>query len=546
MWRDGERCERRQPTTHVALVNTQVPRVSSPSSFVHLVQRAAEAAPERLALSVADERATYRELWSRTAHHAEALRRRGVQPGDRVLVLVPLSADLYAAVLAVMALGAAAVLASPADGRRRFSQAVRAAQPAAAVGTRQTLWLRWLLPALWRVPIRHVLTPDSDKTSPGEPFEPVSVDPRSSALLTFTSGTTGLPKGADRTHGTLTAQHRALAAAHPAPPDAVALTCFPVAALHHLCCGHTAVLPAPDRREQPGYLLGLIRQHGASILTCPPPILQALADHVLALDAQKLPIRQVGVGGAPVPRQLLVALGAAFPDADVQILYGSTEAEPVASLSADDALAASPDAPLGYPAGQVSAAAEVVLIALHDAPIRLAPGQRLRDLAVAEGEWGEVVVAGPHVVERYVGAPEAEARHKIRDENGRVWHRMGDAARRDADGRLWLGGRLGRMLPGSPGPVAPFPLEIRLEQIGGIGRVALHAHRGRVLAWMDGAPGPDALANARALLADAGFPDARLVPKTRLPVDARHRWKVDYAALDQTAARLPARPFSHS
>ena len=545
MWRDGERCERRQPTTYVILVNTQVPRVPPFSSFVHLIQRAAETVPERVALCVGDEQTTYRELWSRTAHQAEALRRRGVQRGDRVLVLVPLSADLYAAVLAVMALGAAAVLASPADGRRRFSQAVRAAQPAAVIGTRQTLRLRWLLPALWRIPIRYALTPSPSKTPTTGPFEPVSVDPSASALLTFTSGTTGPPKGADRTHGTLTAQHLALAAAHPAPSGAVALTCFPVAALHHLCCGHTAVLPAPGRRD-PEHLLGLIRQHGASILTGPPPVLQALADYVMQRAITELPVRQVGVGGAPVPRQLLVALGAAFPDADVQVLYGSTEAEPVASMSAQDALADSPDAPLGYPAGRVGAAAETVLIALHDAPIRLAPGQRLRDLAVAEGAWGEVVVAGPHVVERYVGAPEAEARHKIRDETGRVWHRMGDAARRDADGRLWLGGRLGRMLPGSSGPVAPFPLEIRLDQISGLGRVALHAYRGQVLAWMDGAPDASALANARALLADAGFPDAQLLPETRLPVDARHRWKVDYAALDQMAARLPARPFSRS
>ena len=522
------------------------------ANFASLVRRAAAARPGRVALclpgaeeAVETDSVTYGELWRRVAHHAAALQARGVQPGDRVLVVVPLSVDLYAAVLAVMTVGAVAVLIPTGSGLRAFGRAVRTARPRGLIGTGRALRLRWLVPALWRVPIRYAL-PVLPDLSPAD-FEPVPVEPRASALLTFTSGTTGRPKGADRTHGTLSAQHRALDAAHPAPPDAVALTCFPVAALHHLCCGHTAVLPALDLRDvskaDPARLLAQIDAHGVRILTGPPPVLQALADHALArplhmLPFQMPPLQMIGVGGAPVPRRLLVALREAFPDADVQVLYGSTEAEPVASISAYDVLAAGSDATLGYPAGHPTAAASVRLVRLHDGPIRLLPNQALADFDAADGAWGEVVVAGAHVVERYVDASEAEARHKICDEHGRTWHRMGDVACRDAAGRLWLGGRLGRLLPGEDGPVAPFPLEMCLDALPGIERTALHAYEGRTLAWIQGTPDANARRGAEALLAGAGLPDVRLVPGTRLPVDGRHRWKVDYAALDRMAVRL--------
>ena len=516
----------------------------SAASFALLIRAAAAQYPGRAALALPARNGdapgahvTYAALWNAIAHHAEALRERGVRPGDRVLVLVPLSADLYAAVLAVMALGAVAVLAPAREGRRAFAQVVRMATPRAVIETRKTRWLRWAVPALWRLPIRYRLTPPA---GPAAPFEPVTLSADAGALLTFTSGTTGRPKGADRTHGTLAAQHRALAAAHPAPPGTAALTCFPVAVLHHLCCGHTAYLPTLDlgdvTRIRPDHLLAQIQRHGIEVLTGPPPVLAALADHVLARGASA-PLRQIGVGGAPVPRRLLVALRHAFPDADVQVLYGSTEAEPVAAISADDVLAADPDSRLGYPAGYVNALADLRLLRLCDAPVRLQPGQRLDDLAVSEGGWGEVVVAGPHVVARYVGDPEAEARHKLRGEDGRIWHRMGDVACRDAAGRLWLGGRIGRMLPGASGPVAPFPLEMQMESLPGVTRAVLHAWRGHITAWIDGTPTADARHPICAILAAAGVADAQIVSGIRLPVDARHRWKVDYPALDRMAAR---------
>lgn len=518
---------------------------SESNNFVRFIRDAASRHPERTALALPAyghlrgpeiaERASFSDLWKRVETIAATLRRQQVGLGDRVLVLVPLSVDLYAATLAAMAIGAVAVLAPAGTGLKPFRSAVAAARPQGIIGTRATLRLRWLVPGLW--PARAVR---ADIRHPGSPrLELAEVEAGAGALLTFTSGSTGRPKGAVRTHGTLSAQHLALDASHPVVDTAVALTCFPVVALHHLCCGTPTVLPSVDLKDiasvRPNWVLRQIESERITDLTGPPPFIQALADHSLSNGAPVEGLRQIGIGGGPVRRALLEATAEAFPSAVTAVIYGSTEAEPVASVYAPELRALPAEETRGYPAGFDDPAARVKLIRVDDAPVRLKEGERLTDLEVADGEWGEVIVSGSHVVERYVSAPEEEERNKICDEAGTVWHRMGDVARRDERGMLWLGGRVGRMIPGTHDPVAPFPLEIAIERQPGISRAALHVWRGNVVVWVEGAPTGEDMEGVRAILAHAGLPDVEVRGGIRIPVDPRHQWKVDYAALDRMA-----------
>jgi olefin beta-lactone synthetase len=518
-----------------------MPASTSSSNFVRFVGDMAGRHPDRLALALPNfshlkgpetaEQVTFAALWERIEGFAEALRRRHIGRGDRVLVLVPLSADLYAATLAVMAIGAVAVLPPAGGGLAPFRRAVAVARPRAVIGTGSTLRLRWLAPALWRA--RTVRA--GSRALRARPFDPVEVDPDSEALLTFTSGSTGLPKGAARTHATLSAQHLALAASHPLPDDAVAMTCFPVVALHHLCSGIPTVLPAVDLKHidtvRPEWILKQITEEGVTALTGPPPFVRSLVDAVAAGAPRAVGLSRIGIGGAPVGRDLLESVASAFPAAEVTIVYGSTEAEPVASIGASDLLELPPDESPGYPAGFDDAAASVRLIRIEDNPI--APGTRVSDLDVADGEWGEVVVSGNHVVTHYVNAREEEARHKIRDDAGCVWHRMGDVARRDGQGRLWLGGRVGRLPAGLRGPVPPFPLEIAIGRLPGVARAVLHSWEGHVVLWVEGTPDTAATDEARSILEKAGLPHVEIRTGVRIPVDARHRWKVEYAELDR-------------
>lgn len=516
---------------------------SESTNFVRFIRDAATLHPERMALALPDyghlrgpeiaERVSFSELWERTEAIATALQRRKIGMKDRVLILVPLSVDLYAATLAAMAIGAVPVLAPADGGLKPFRRAVVAARLQGIISTRATRRLRWLVPELW-----SARTVRADiRRSPPRTFELAEVEAGTEALLTFTSGSTGRPKGVVRTHGTLSAQHLALDASHPVAADAVALTCFPVVALHHLCCGTPTVLPAADLKDissvRPDWILRQIATERVTAVTGPPSFIHALADHTLSTRDSADGIRQIGVGGGPVRRELLAAASEAFPSADTTVVYGSTEAEPVAAVRASYILAISAEEARGYPAGFDDPAARIMLIRITDAPIRLKEGDRLTDLEVANGEWGEVLVSGRHVVEHYLNAPEEEERNKIHDETGTVWHRLGDIAHRDERGILWLGGRVGRMIPGPSGLVAPFPLEIGIDRLPGVSRAALHTWQGNVVLWVEGTLTEAGIGSVRAILVNAGLMNAAIRTGIRIPVDSRHQWKVDYAALDR-------------
>src|SRR5262249_37732988 len=129
---------------------------------------------------------------------------------------------------------------------------------------------------------------------------------------------------------------------------------------------------------------------------------------------------------------------------EAHVVYGSTEAEPIASISALEMVRTIEHAdPLaGLCAGRPVQEIALRIVRPHDGPITLGAGG-WPEHDVAPDEAGEIVVAGPHVLTGYLDDPDAERANKIRD-GARVWHRTGDGGRLDAAGRLWLLGRVSR------------------------------------------------------------------------------------------------------
>src|SRR5262249_25453462 len=147
-------------------------------------------------------------------------------------------------------------------------------------------------------------------------------------LITFTSASSGRTKGVDRTHGLLSAQHEALRRL-PVREGGVDMPCFPVLALRNLCIGATTVLPAVDLRApgtvEPGAVLAQLGEWKVDGIAAAPAFLERVVEAI-----PKRSLRYVVAGGAPVTPRLCRKVLDVCPDIDGRVLYGSTEAEPIA------------------------------------------------------------------------------------------------------------------------------------------------------------------------------------------------------------------------
>ena len=469
---------------------------------------------------------TFAELDRRGAEGAGQLQAAGVGPGDRVLVLVPVSAALYATLAAVFRAGAVAVLVDPGAGLARLREAVARVALAAFVGSPKAHLLRAVSGAVRRVPTRFVVggrAPGARRWGGGPPAASAAVGPDAPALLTFTSGTTGAPKAAVRTHGLLAAQHAALAAALDLRPGDRDLATLPVVVLATLASGVTTVLADADLARpgavDVGRFAAQIAAERPTRCVASPAFVERMLDHAPA-DAWA-PFRRVDTGGGPVFPDVLARLAEAVPQAVA--VYGSTEAEPIAHTAPPDA----DDRRRTASGGGLLAGAPVPEVDLRvvpdaDGPLGPFDGPAWERLALAADEAGEVVVAGDHVVPGYLdGQGDADAKVRV---GGRRWHRTGDAGRLDDRGRLWILGRCAARSRRASGTVYPLQVEGALRAHGV--RAAFADVDGRRVVAVTG---PVPLTAVRRAVPWAEV-DA-VVRLTALPVDRRHNAKIDRPAL---------------
>ena len=509
-------------------------------NVARLLRARALEAPERPAIIERAGAISFAEFDAASAAAAAMLAARGVLPGARVLLLSPMSIDLYVAIVAIFRVGATVVFVDPAAGNAHLTSCLARVRPDAFIGVGRAHLLRFMSPALRAVPIKltlHRLVAASRNA--GNPThyqdEPLECSPVTPAIITFTSGSTGEPKAAVRTHGFLLAQHRALADTLRLWPGGVDLTTLPIVALANLASGVTTIVPDANLRApgeiDPEPVLDQIRRLQPDSAVASPALLERLADR-----AQSLPhLSRIFTGGAPVFPSLLDRLARAAPAASIVAVYGSTEAEPIAAIDRNaithaDRLAMHAGA--GILAGVPSSS--VALRILPDRwghPLAFADAAAFERCALAPGCPGEIVVSGDHVLRGYLGG--------IGDEDtkvhvaGAIWHRTGDAGYLDAHGRLWLLGRCSARVEGAGGVTYPLAVECAASSVPGLRRSAFVQRSGRRLLAIEAAEPERVRAQLKRELAWAALADVR--PIHKIPVDHRHNAKVDYTAL----ARLP-------
>jgi acyl-CoA synthetase (AMP-forming)/AMP-acid ligase II len=524
------------------------------ANVVSYLERASRRCGTRTSLVDGARSVSFRELWERVDRTSAGLRAAGLCRGERAVLMVPMSIELYVVMLAVLELGAVGVFVDPWIGRRQIAAFSAFAEPAAWIGIARSHLLRLFDPALRRIPLtvtsgrrlgplpaRITLAELERHAGDGAIHAALPDDP---ALVTFTTGSSGLPKGANRTHGFLAAQHAALAAEFPCRDDDVDMPMFPVFALNNLATGIPSVIPSLDFARvaelDAAAVLQQMRAHGVTTCTASPPFFDRIVAHVTAGRASAPRLRRILTGGAPVSDRQLESWRRALPGVEILVVYGSTEAEPVAHITAEERLALAPPGgggQAGFCAGRPCSRVRARIVRITAGPIRLG-ARGWEEWELGAGAVGELVVTGAHVGRDYYRNPQAVEENKIRDAEGGVWHRMGDTGRLDREGRFWLVGRVHSTIRRAGALVHPQLVEqAALGDDAEIRRVAAVGLRDaslgeRVLVLVESAGGASVGERVAARLRQAALPcDELRVSSTALPVDPRHNSKIDYAAL---------------
>ena len=483
---------------------------------------------------------TYGELEDRVARLATALGERGLAPGEAVLLFVPMSIELYTVFLAVLHAGGVAVFVDAWSGRARLEAAIRRTRPRIFVGSPRAHLLRLVHGAMRSIPALPPVDRRGETLSrlvagagARAPAPRGDGDP---ALVTFTTGSTGLPKAAVRSHGFLWDQHLALSRSLGPGEGEIDLATLPIFVLHDLAAGATCVLADFDPRRpaeiDPRVIHQQIRSEGVASATGSPAFFDRLLRWCEARGI-RLPLRRLFTGGAPVLPDLARLLEERV-EGRSHVVYGSTEAEPISVIEVGEmrsAMAARAGAPDGVCVGPPVPDIHVRIVHPHDGELVLG-GDGWRGLQCARGEAGEIVVSGPQVLTTYLDDAPAERATKIRDADV-VWHRTGDGGRLDADGRLWLLGRVGaRVVRGGeswwslPAETAAFGIEgVRHAAYFGVPDPALGQ---RAVLCLE-TSSRIAHETARARLAPIPVDDLHVVAS--IPRDPRHASKTDLGAL---------------
>ncbi len=410
-----------------------------PRNVAELLDVAAADAPHRRFLAAPDAGRSFTRADVRDAVAAlrAALRRAGVRPGERVGILLSNGPNLVASLLAVIAAGATAVPVNPRLAAGELAAALDSAGATHVLTDREHRSLAPTTVEPWR--LTSALEPANPLTiaRTHAPAAPARAGGEVPALVLFTSGTTGTPKGVPLTERNLLANAAQVAFAHRLAPSDVALCVLPifhinglvVTTLAPLLSGGEVVMP---RRFDPERFWSLVAAHRVTWFSAVPTILSLLLSRPAPPASAAGTLRFARSASAPLPVAVLAEFEARFGVPVIESLGMSEAAGQVTS---------NPLPPARRKPGSVGRAYGNEVRVVDDSARPLPPGS-----------VGEVAVRGENVFGGYLGGVAPEA---LRD----GWLLTGDLGYLDADGYLFLTGRRRELINRAGEKIAPREVE---------------------------------------------------------------------------------------
>jgi fatty-acyl-CoA synthase len=365
--------------------------------------------------------------WGRLQREVQAmaadLKRRGVESGDRVLILSLNRGEYIAAMLAINTLGAITVPLNIRSVPRELDYFI--ADSGAKAIYVDAMGAKTLAAAEGRSGLA-VISFDEDLPGvieAGGEVEHLDIDENSIAMIMYTSGTTSAPKGVMLSYLNLLSQTIPIFRSAPAPGDIpdvnlVVVPLFHIAGVGFLTpaffAGTRLVIAPPQVLTNIPALADMIEKEQVTSMFLVPTIWQALCS-LPGIKERDLPLRSISWGASPASRQTLELMAETFPSASISAAFGQTEMSPVtAQLQGPDSV---------RKMGSIGKAIGPVAVRVVDA----------EGTDVADGEMGEVVYRGPGFMAGYWNNPEAT---EAATHDG--WFHSGDLVKRDEEGFMYV------------------------------------------------------------------------------------------------------------
>ncbi len=482
-------------------------------NVVEILSNIAKLYPDKLAIVDKTASITYANLELAVRKTARQLLDKGIQHQDRVLVLVPLSIDLYRVTMALNYIGAAPIFIEDWITFQQISACCEAAQPKAIVTNWKGLVYSFFKPALRKIPIKISHGGYEHRTAL-EVAPKLSLDDE--AIITFTSGTSGTPKMLVRDFQFMDHQFDTLREVKKSAVDEVELLTLPAFLFLNLAMGSTSVLADFNKlkphRFDPKKIERQMLAHQVNAICASPSFLLKLCKAPLGA-AIKSQIEKITTGGSPVFPEDAAQLRTNFPNASITVIYGSSEAEPISVADGVSLANMRHEADFGLYAGGIHAETKVKIW-----PI-------LEEQSLNNGhEIGEILVTGPNVMLK------GEGNKLVID--GTKWHRTGDSGYLDKDGALYLTGPVSALVNLNGQLWSPFVFERLAKNVEAVERATLVKVGGKLVAAIVAKKGADK-GRVKSSILKLTVPLEDVVFLGSFPNDQRHDGKIKYAALEK-------------
>ena len=426
-------------------------------NFAAYLRHAVTQAPEQRAVACAHrglfgevtwKAVTVRELDESSDALARGFTAAGWSRGQRVIVLSEPSLDAFACVIALLKVGAVPVVIEPGRTREDIVQCAEAARASVIFCSASGL-LKRLIPrgpfkdakttvligAESPVPVPGVKALAAFRSSDATRMALAPTRPGEPALTMFSSGSAGPSRPVVLDHATLIAQAESLRRSQGLNPAEVVLCDDLLLSMLLVVIGKTAIVPglAGAGAKAPEKLVACLDQHAPTTVFGAPPQWRSVAEHCTKVGRMLPNVRQVLLVGGPASLATHGAIQAVLPSGECRAIYAMTDAVPVASISARDALSdarAITERGGGNCLGRVLPGIDVAIL-----DFGVGGGT-----AVEPGDLGEICIKGARVA-----LSEARA--------AGPWTRTGDIGWMDRQGRLWLVGSIRRTAHTRFGPI---------------------------------------------------------------------------------------------